>query len=240
VANVLFKPGASGTAATYAAVRDRLLGRVPDPDGAAAALLQALGVQLLSLIQRAFVEKARGGQGSDGITWAPLSKKYIAYGRRHPGLKAKRTKAAKAGRAGRPLLTAKQDARWKGIFASHYRRLQAKGVANAAGNAAALAWAIVKAEGGKTILGEYGSTKVEIGRNYGRLLNSLTPGAPGSVLDVGAAGQVSVGSALPYAAPFHSRRPLWPVDGTLPDAWSKSLSQTLADGIRDMVQRATS
>lgn len=40
-------------------------------------VLQRIGVQLLSLSQLAYREKARGGTGSDGITWAKLSRKTI-------------------------------------------------------------------------------------------------------------------------------------------------------------------
>jgi hypothetical protein len=40
-------------------------------------LLRLLGIDLLGLAQQAYVEKARGGTGSDGIAWAPLSRATI-------------------------------------------------------------------------------------------------------------------------------------------------------------------
>lgn len=213
-----------------------LAGKVSDPTNAVQGLLGAVGLQALALVKEAYITKARGGTDEAGISWQPLKPKTVAYGRRHAGLRRK-------GNGKRPLLTAAQDKLWRGVFARAYRRLNAKGDKDAAGNAAALAWAVVKRQGGKTILGEYGGTKVEIGRDTGRLLNSLSPGtAPmptsgDQVLRV-ETGSVAVGTRVPYAEAFHRKRPLWPDESRIPDAWWQRIGQTIAEGIGNLLRRA--
>lgn len=218
-----------------------LSGRTIASSDVASQVLGALGLQALSLIKEAYIVKARGGTDEAGISWAPLSPKYVAYSRRHPGLARKRAAAAKAGRARRPLLTAAQDKLWRQIFARSLRRFQRAGRGDAKGAAAAIAWATLKRAGGKTILAEYGNRPHEIGRDTGRLFNSLSPGsAPAAAnedqifrTDPGA---VTVGTNIAYAAPFHKRRPLWPDEANIPASWWQRLGETLGDGI-EMVLR---
>lgn len=221
-----------------------LAGRVSDPSGAVDAMMTAVGVEALSIIREAYIEKARGGTDEAGLSWQKLSPRTIAYGRRHGAtLARKRKAAAKAGRPGRPLLTAAQDRLWKGVFASTARRLTLAGEKNANANAAALAWRLVKAAGGKTILSEYGGTKVEILRDTGRLLASLSPGTPDNILRVGP-GEVSVGTNVVYARTHHEgrgkvpARPLWPELDSWPQAWWDRLEEVVADGVAGMVRRA--
>lgn len=197
-----------------------LAGLVPGHERAAAAVSRALGIEALSCVREAFVAKSRGQAGSDGITWAPLSAKTIAYGRRHPGLNAKRTRAKKGGRGSRPLLTAAQDRQWRAVYASAVR----SGKDGAA--AAAIAWGVVKRAGGKTILGQYGKAQVQINVDTGRLLASLGPGAAGNVLEA-RPGSVTVGSNVSYAEHVHRRRPLYPPDDSLPPAWEARLQSVL-------------
>jgi len=194
------------------------------------AALRAGAAELLSIIKEAFVVKARGGTDEAGITWAPLSPETVAYGRRHPGLNARRSRAAKKGRAGRPLLTDAQDRVWRAVYASTLARLQRGGSrgSDASSQAAGAAWAVVKAMGGKTILGEYGGEKVEIGRDTGRLLASLSPESRDDLLEIDGA-SVSVGSNVEYAAHFHRRRPLWPE--SLPEAWQERVAEVMAQAI---------
>lgn len=216
-----------------------LAGRAPDPSGEVAVLLRALGVQALSLVKQAYVEKARGGTAEDGITWDKLSRRYVAYGRTHPGLNSKRGKAAAKGRASRPLLTTAQDKTWRGIFASTYRRLRARGSSDeeARKTAAATAWSVVKAQGGKTILGQYGDAPAEIGRNNDTLFNSLSPGDPNNCLDA-SAGAVTIGSNVEYAEHFAVRRPLWHDNGDdWPEAWKQRLGETLGDALQGVLRR---
>lgn len=123
------------------------------------ALKVRVGLQALSFIRDAFKAKARGGTDEAGDRWPPLQKSTIAYSRRHPGVLFPGKKRAPF----RPswMLTKKQRARWWELNAEV---------------GAAMAWIILKKEGAKTLIGEYGDTKVEILRNTGLLLNSLSPG----------------------------------------------------------------
>jgi phage gpG-like protein len=160
-----------------------LAGHAPDPHGIARAIQMRLGLRLMGMLQRAFVEKARGGTGGDGVTWMPLRPSTVRGRRR--------------GRRG---------SRYAG--------------------------------------------RVEILRDTGRLLRSLTPGVdaigPEGVLRT-PPGRVIVGTNVPYAGYQHRgtrripARPLWPLDGRLPGNWTRELAATLKRGVLaaiiDLVQR---
>lgn len=64
-------------------------------------LLNAVGVELLSLSQQAYLVKSRGGKGSDGISWKPLAASTIKHRNRRGKENAKR-KTTKSGKA-RPI-----------------------------------------------------------------------------------------------------------------------------------------
>lgn len=65
-------------------------------------LSQAVGTDLLSKSQQAYLAKSRGGTGSDGIKWAPLAPSTLAKRNRRGKANAKRktTKSGKARPAG--------------------------------------------------------------------------------------------------------------------------------------------
>lgn len=216
-----------------------LSGRLPDPSGEAQRLWRLAGVEALAVAREAFIEKARGGTDAAGITWAPLKPATVAYGRRHPGLAARRARARRAGRESRPLLSAAQDRLWRGVYARELARARRDGVParEAQGRAAALAWAVVKRAGGQTVLGKYGAAGVEIGRDTGRLLASLSPGHPDNTLAVRGPGRVVVGSNVAYARHFHAKRPLWPSGGSLPAQWEARLAGVVGEGVRALVRR---
>lgn len=206
-----------------------LAGRSPVASNAAVSLAKALGIEALSFVKEAFVEKGRGGTDVAGIKWEPLSERYVAYHRRHKGLTAKRTRAAKAGRERRPLLTSAQDQLWRGVYASALRR------GDDEGTAAAKAWGAVKRAGGKTIIGEYGKAAVEMGRDTGRLLGSLSPGGAENILDA-RPGSVRVGSNVVYAKWFHQKRKIWTDSGELPLAWQARLRAVLESALPAIVR----
>ena len=199
------------------------------------ALLTRIGLVLLMLIKEAFVIKARGGTDAAGISWKPLTREYIAYTRRHPGLPQ-----AKDRRRPGHLLTSEQEALW---WKTYYRNLarfaNRKGadLRGAKGHAAAIAWIVVKEAGGKTIIGEYGDTRVEIGRDTGRLLNSLSPGIQGPSGDPDQifrteTNAVIVGSNRPGVEHFHKLRPLWKENGDeWPREWWEQINEALESGV---------
>jgi hypothetical protein len=214
-----------------------LAGREADALGIARGLQLRLAVALLSRVQQAFVAKARGGVGDDGVKWAPLKRSTIAHRRTTAG---ERKAAGAGGKRTRGLLTAAQDRRWKQVFGSRLAQMLARGMGLGAAKARAaqIAWAVLKGEGALTKLAAFGGRQVEIGRDTGRMFRSLSPGtedrpsgAPEQVLRV-EPGRVTVGTNVPYAAPFHKRRPLWRTDGTLPEAWANYLVGAYARGLQ--------
>ena len=193
-----------------------------------------MGVALLSQAQQAFLVKSRGGTGSDGIRWKPLSPKTIAA--RRVTREEKRALGI-GGRRERGLLTPAQNKRWKQIFGSRLGQFVARGIplGEAKGMAAKIAWAVLKSEGALTKLAVLGSRKVDIGRDTGVLFRSLTPGvedrpsgADDQVFEA-TAGSVVVGTNVPYASDFHKDRPLWP--DTIPDVWMDAVNRAAARGI---------
>jgi hypothetical protein len=203
----------------------------------AQAIHAVVGLSALSDIKADFVRKARGETGEDGIKWAPLSPKTLAYGRKAP----KAGGLAPGGKDG--FLTAEQLARWRRIYGGTLSRLaMSMPLETAKGKAAAKAWFILKQEGAKTKLSEYANRPHEILRDTGILLNSLSPGAIGSdgvnltvspprgeggdlqVFDLTPAG-VIVGTNVPYAGVHQNgsrkrnipARPFIP--NVVPDKW---------------------
>jgi hypothetical protein len=211
-----------------------------DPDAERA--VNAAGISLLNTIKREFVVKSRGGTDSAGIKWKPLSKKYLAYGRRFgPGEQAKLRKAAGVGKGHRHgiggntgLLTASEKKLWTAIFASTMFRLIRKGIpeSQAKSQAAKAAWSVLKSRGAKTKLEVYGNRKVEIMRDTGTLFNSLdvrlTPGG------------FEVYSDVVYAARALSMRPAWPDSGTLPESWTQPMLDAMVSSIRSSLSLSIS
>jgi phage gpG-like protein len=163
----------------------QLTGKTPDHGGLARSVFYALGFQALSDVSEAFIVKSQGGTDEAGISWPPLSKKYLAYGRRFGrGEKAALKRDAGLGRqhhrgigGNAGLLNAQQQKRWKHIFAKNLTWLAARyDIGTAKGIAAGMAWNQLKAEGAKTMLEVYGNRKVDILRDTGVLFNSISPG----------------------------------------------------------------
>ncbi len=211
-----------------------LSGKEPDPTGTVEDMLDDLGRTALDLIYKSFLHKSAGGVDAAGIFWPPLKPETVAYKREHAGLVRKH-----AGERPRGILDAKQDKRWGQVFAYTYRWLLGQGLTmkEAAGSAAAHAWVVVKAEGGKTIIDVYGSRQVPILIDHGDLAESLKPdsGHPEQIFDVGA-GYVRVGSSLPYAEAHQKgnpgknlpKRQLWPETGaTLPAEWDQAFQEVI-------------
>lgn len=241
-----------------------LSGRVPDQHGIARGFVLRLAVAFLEKVKLAFIAKSRGGTDEAGISWPPLSREYLAYGRRFGrGEQAALKAAAGLGRANRfapggnkGLLTASQLKRWNQVFASSMKWLQARGesLEEAKGHAAAIAWSTVKKEGARTKLDVFGSRQVEILRDTGVLFNSLSPGelsasgadaayqAPDGQIVEHHPGELIVGTNVAYAAAHHKaknprrRRPLWPEADQIPQAWWSYFSRQAAGGMRFAVE----
>lgn len=231
-----------------------------------------IGMVALSCVQEAFITKAAGGADEAGIQWEALKPQTIAnrpigegdiaslkaggITKRKYGFGARRQGAGDLdtlGRLKRGFLTAAQDKKWRRIFATKKAELQTRwgmGDAAASARAAQSAWATLKAEGAKTKLDVLGGRNVQIGRNSGRLFNSLSPGVddpeqhpllvpPPDVEERilrEEVGSVVVGTNVEYAGAFHSKRPLWPSDGSIPAAWMDRINEAARSGITEAIE----
>ncbi len=195
-----------------------------------------MGMAQLSTIQQDFVTKARGGTGKDGIKWAALQKATIANRRPAP--------RKKKGERPRGLLTSAEDRRWRQIFARTKAWLVAKhglGEGAAAGRAAQVAWAQLKASGAKTKLDVYGNRQVEILRDTDLTLLSLAPGvtSPDQVLRL-EPGTVIVGTNRMVWHHTGTKRGLparrfWPESGQAPPGYFQPVVLACRRGVVEAV-----
>ena len=201
-------------------------------------LFLRLGEEAQTIFHEAFLRKSKGDVDAAGIFWPPLKRETVAYSRDHTGLTRKRV-----GERPRGMLTDKQDARWRQLFAWTYRALVAKGDNDddAKGHAAAYAWRVLKAEGAKTILGTYGDQSVDILVKTGALEESMRPGGGSSYQIVRRLPNgVIVGTSHPAAAAHQHgtkhmpARKLYP-EGELPDQWRARLDALIAQGIGELL-----
>jgi hypothetical protein len=199
------------------------------------AMVTAIGMAALGCIRTAFVAKARGGTDEAGERWQPLSLKTIAYSRRGGRSGAERNRPNRPSQA----LTSKQQDRWWGV----YRRSLARFKGDKS-RAAKTAWFILKGEGATTLLEKYGHRQVEILRDTGLLLNSLSPGAESEEqVFRPQPGEITLGTNRVGASQHHSgvpgrlpQRRLWPKPSNWPSNWWADLTDQARDGIVEIAQ----
>lgn len=195
------------------------------------ALMTRCGLALKGRIYKAFIVKSRGGTDDAGEKWKSLSPYTIAYRRRHKGLPGANKRAGK-----RPssALTNKQRDRWWSLYQEGLRLANGNKV-----KAARRAWFLLKKEGGvKTIMGRYGHLEVDILRDTGILLNSLSPGVVSSkaVFRIGR-GEVVVGTNRKWAGVHHRgggrvpQRRLWPEPHKWPATWWQDITEQALAGL---------
>lgn len=210
----------------------RALEALPKEARVSVPVLMRVGLAALGRIKRAFVVKARGGTDEAGGSWQPLSPKTVAYSRRG------RSRAEKK-RATRPsqALTAAQQKKWWGLYRQALARFKGD-----KGHAAAYAWWVLKKTGVQTLFEKYSNRRVEVLRDTGLLLNSLSPGYSGSeqVFSV-ANGEVLIGTNRKGAAAHHRgvpgrlpQRRLWPDPADWPPAWWQDLLEQARAGVLDL------
>ncbi|MGE3410127.1 MAG: hypothetical protein AB7I37_25310 [Pirellulales bacterium] len=229
-----------------------LSGHVTDSLGIARGFKLRLAVAWLSKIKQAFIVKARGGTDECGISWPPLSPKYLAYGR---GPKSTRTagKHSPGGKDG--FMSKTQLAAWRKIYARNLAWLAVDlPLVESKARAAQIAWAAMKRQGVKTKLQVFGSRVVEILRDRGLLFNSLSPGIlsergpdasyspPDGQALIDNPGELLVGTNVDYAK-YHQgddeqpgRRRIWPRADEIPASWLEDFSETAASGIPVAIQ----
>lgn len=242
--------------ATQAQV-EKVLALIPQEAQAGGPIANAImvrcGMAILGRIRAAFVVKSHGGTDEAGDRWAPLKPETIAYSRRHrkksgdpkqsrvfsrakqmPWVPAPKIRA---GYAPSYALTDRQNDRWWEVYR--------QGLAMFKGNkgaAARRAWAILKREGATTLIEQYGNAKVDILRDKGLLLNSLTPGVSSAyqVFRV-KPGAVIVGTNRKGAAAHHQgvpgrlpQRRLWPEPSRWPSLWWQDITEQARGGLIDL------
>lgn len=153
-----------------------LAGREPDRLGIAKGFMLALGFGVLSSVKDAYVVKARGGTDAMGIKWPPLSPVTIANRRVGPGdirrdpIIKEREKIRKRELAAIKREFGKQEGalfeRFLVSLDPRAARARARQIASARATRAT----------GLTKVQAMGSRAVEILRDTGVLLNSLSPG----------------------------------------------------------------
>lgn len=199
------------------------------------AMMTRIGLAVLARIKKAFVAKARGGTDEAGERWAPLSPRTVAYSKTRMRGKGGRTKTEK-GRDARPsqALNKRQAARWWELYRQGLGMFRGD-----KGSAARRAWAILKREGATTLLQKYGGRRVEILRDTGLLLNSLSPGVASAeqVFRVGR-GAVIVGTNRKGALAHHRgvpgrlpQRRLWPAPARWPESWWRDIRREVKRGM---------
>ncbi len=143
-----------------------LVGARPDRAGVARGVFLAVGVAALSDVKADFVRKARGNTGEDGVKWDPLSPKTIANRRVGP-----RDIKNDEHIANRERIR-KQE------FRKAYGRYRAGGLSEEEARKKANHVAGIRAtlRTGRTKVKTLGYRDVDILRDTGVLLNSLSPG----------------------------------------------------------------
>jgi hypothetical protein len=225
--------------------------------GPAQQILVRMGQTALGYIKEAFVVKSRGGTDEAGEAWKPLKPETIAYKRRHPlalrkgGFSAKaRLPGAKKRAAFSPSfqLSKAENKRWWEVYKGALRRYKGDKA-----HAAAVAWVVLKSEGARTLLMVYGGLHVEILRDTGLLLASLTPGAvrpTGRPIPVKhqvfrlAPGEVIIGANRKGAHGHHHgvparnlpQRRLWPPVGNWPTRWWQGITEQCRLGLIELAQ----
>jgi hypothetical protein len=197
-------------------------GKAQDPTGLGAAITIRAGNALLSKVQQAFVVKARGGVGEDGIKWAPLAPSTVAARLRKAGLPGTKGAAvAKVIKAARKVQKSKKPSTIQKALAAYQKAVdQAKQVYN---------------------------PQLEILTDTGLLRKSFSPGvveeaAGGAQFQVfkPAPGAVAVGTnRYPWHhtgnPPHLPARPFWPPDGRLPASWWEAVRLAAGRGVVQLV-----
>lgn len=214
----------------------------------ARALMIRMGIAALDRIKEAFIIRAAGGTDATGLKWKPLSPSTIAYHRRHApkagGKNPIPKGSTRAAKVPSYALTPKQRENWWKYYRIYLGRYNDKA------HAARAAWVKVKAEGGTTLMARYGGQQVQILRDTGLLLASLTPGtyaggtSPPKVKEqifTLQRGQAIIGTSREWAWTHHRgtaripKRELWPDPSRWPEQWWDEITQAGADGLVDII-----
>ncbi len=220
------------TAATRTSIR-RVLESLPEvattEAGLASTLMERAGRALLARIRRAFVVKSKGGTDEAGDRWEPLAPSTIAARRRK--FAAKDSKRVPRKFDADPL-TKKQAEWWRAYRAAlRYYGGDRK-------QAAIKAWHKMRGTRAPSVQQQYAGRRVDILKDTGLLLDSLSPGSPTSqsVFRL-AAGEVTIGTNREWAGTHHRgtrripQRRLWPEVSRWPASWWRDVTREVRAGL---------
>lgn len=219
-----------------------LAGRVPDAYGIVRRVQERLGMALLAKVKEAFEVKARGGVGSDGIRWQPLKPQTIARRRLGPA-----DRKAVTNKARRAKLTPAQLKRFRKLAAAKAAEYRLRGHDRGRARDLAERYAESVLRGsGATLPSRYAilsARSVEILRDTGAMFRALspTPSAKGRTLDLLPGQVVLTITEKPWHHEGNARlpaRPLWPLDGDLPQGWWDYLLGEFAKAVAEAVGKA--
>lgn len=180
-------------------------------------ILERVGIQALSFSQLAYRDKARGGTGSDGVTWSKLSRNTIEA-RVRERAPAKRIVAQR-----RDLAKQIKATKGKGSNARRAKLVQRRK------QLSERLQSLVDQE----------FARHEIGVNTGLQRSSAQPGFAGpdgqggNVMKL-EAGSVTVGYGREYSKYFDAKRPLFPAK--LPEAWIQRFERMIAEWTQQIVR----
>lgn len=175
----------------------------------------AVARSMLRSVYDAYEVKSEGGVDELGNKWKPLSPRTIAARPIRP-IDRKEFGIGRTGNRG--LLSPRENARWKGIFASTFARNATKlGEREAAQLASKTAWGILKSQGARLRSEVLSSRNVLILRLTNRLFRSLEPTQHRGVyrprtdqIAEASPKSIKIGTLVPYAADVARARPIFP------------------------------
>jgi len=221
-----------------------LNGKVPKYISVHNAYRARMCEQIMIRLNRSFWARAKRGADDLGNTWKPLSPSTHAS---KPMSPIEKNTYEIDGSLTRGLLTPAQDKVWRIIFARVYNRLIKKGISEytAKKNAAMRAWGVVKASGGRTLIGLGRITDTNI--RTGVLVAATRPGSVANNRYYPVKNQkivinprsINISFTIPYVREVDKVRPIVPdnIDRWVLDAHNVAILEALA--IYERIKSAT-
>jgi len=174
--------------------------------------------EVMRRVNISFWKRAKRGSDDLGNTWIPLSPATHAY---KPLSPMERNTYQINGKLTRGLLTPAQDKIWSKVFARTFNRLVNNGMGEkeAKKEAGERAWAVVKAQGARTLigLGRITDTNIRTGRlvaatKAGTVSNNRYYPPKDQVVDILPRARVRIKFLVPYIKEVDKVRPVIPDD----------------------------
>lgn len=198
--------------------------------GPADPILIGAGNAALGRIELAFLVKSWRGTDETGERWAALSERTIAK-------RIRKRDGTKETDRPSPHLTPTQREQWWNFYRSALMKYKEKDIA------ARVAWSRLKRRGGVKLFNKYARQSIDILKDTGQLLESLTPNAQSSskIFRV-SPGKIEVGSNRKGAAAHHHgvpgklpQRRLWAHPTKWPSSWWIDILDAAREGVIQLI-----